>query len=107
MVAKREGCMPSKRDQERQREKAWKYVGRFMWSFAYVESSIDAIIEIMFNLNAVSMLLLQSRLPLREKVELVKLGLKRQGHLVAIRFWLESPSPAVPVCPPHDVPDTA
>jgi hypothetical protein len=47
------------------------YVGRFMWAFAGIEAAIDNIFEIMFNLNAVSFLLLQSNLDLRKKLKLL------------------------------------
>ena len=60
------------------REKAWKYVGRFMWSFANVEAAIDNIFEVMFNLNPISYFLLHNRLNVRQKVELIKLGFKYQ-----------------------------
>jgi hypothetical protein len=60
-------------------EKAWKYVGRFMWSFANIEASIDNIFEIMFSLNATSFLLLHGSLDFRKKLRLVELGLKRGG----------------------------
>jgi hypothetical protein len=62
-----------------QRDKAWMYVGRFMWAFAGIEAAIDNIFEIMFNLNAVSFLLLQSNLDLRKKLKLLELGFKHQG----------------------------
>ena len=59
-------------------EKAWRYVGRFMESFANVEASIDVIFETIFNLNAASMLLLQGSLDFGKRVELIRLGLAHQ-----------------------------
>jgi hypothetical protein len=64
---------------EAQREKAWRYVGRFMWTFACVEAAIDNIFEIMFNLNSVSFLLLQGNIDLRKKASLLNLGFKHHG----------------------------
>src|SRR5262245_20704130 len=69
--------MPSKR--ERDLEKAWKYVGRFMHSFAQVEAGVDNIFGLMFNLNAISYLLLYSSLDLHKKLDLVEFGFKDQG----------------------------
>ena len=64
---------------DKDRQKARKYVGRFMWSFANVEAAIDNIFEVMFNLNAVSYFLLHNRLPVRQKVALIRLGFDHQG----------------------------
>jgi len=59
------------------REKAWRYVGRFMDAFASVEAAVDNIFEIMFNLNATSLLLLLGTLDLRKKVKLLELGFEQ------------------------------
>jgi hypothetical protein len=70
--------MPSK-SLKLDREKAWRYVGRFMWSFAGAEACVDAIFEIMFNLNAIAYFLLHNRLELRKKIDLIDFGSKHQG----------------------------
>jgi hypothetical protein len=59
--------------------RTWWCVGRFMWSFAVVESVIDGILQTLFNLSATAQLLLFPQLDLRKKLALVELGLKRQG----------------------------
>jgi len=63
---------------QRDHEKAWRYVGRFMWSFANIEGYVDGIFQTMFNLNAVSYLLLQSNLDFRKKLALIQLVFKHQ-----------------------------
>ena len=50
-----------------------------MFAFANAEAAADNIFEIMFNLNATSMLLLLGTLDLRKKVKLLKLGFKHLG----------------------------
>ncbi len=68
--------MPSLDDQ---REKAWRYVGRFMWAFAGVESCLDSIFQIMFNLEGLSFFLVLTNVDMRKKVKLIGLGFKSQG----------------------------
>jgi hypothetical protein len=59
-------------------EKAWKYVGRFIASFADIEAVIDEIFLEMFNLNEISSAFLLPHLDFHKKVALIRLGLKRQ-----------------------------
>jgi hypothetical protein len=59
-------------------EKAWKYVGRFLSSFAGIDAAIDGIIENMFNLNPVSFMFLLPNLDFQKKITLVKLGFAYQ-----------------------------
>jgi hypothetical protein len=54
------------------------YVGRFLWAFAGIDSAVDNIFEIMFNLNAISYLLLQPNIDLRKKITLIKAGFNDQ-----------------------------
>jgi hypothetical protein len=60
-------------------ERTWRYVGRFMNSFAVVEAGVDNIFEIMFNLNSTAMLLIQGNLDFRKKLNLLRLGFERQN----------------------------
>jgi hypothetical protein len=59
-------------------ETAWKYVGRFLSSFAGIEGAIDCIFETMFNLNAVSFMFLLPNLEFHKKMVLIKLGFDYQ-----------------------------
>jgi hypothetical protein len=59
-------------------EKAWKYVGRFLSSFAGIESAIDGMLETMFNLNAVSFRYLLPNLDFHKKMTLIRLGFAYQ-----------------------------
>jgi hypothetical protein len=58
--------------------KAWKYVGRFLASFADIESIMDGIFGTMFNLNAVSTMFLLPNLEFHKKMRLIKLGFEYQ-----------------------------
>jgi hypothetical protein len=64
---------------QKNREKAWRYIGRFMWSFANIESRINRILHIVFNFDFISSCLVTSRLELIKKVKIADLGLKHQG----------------------------
>lgn len=59
-------------------EKAWKYVGRFLQSFAGIESAIDEILKVMFDLNDVSFRYLLPNLEFQKKTTLAKLGFAYQ-----------------------------
>ncbi len=60
-------------------EKAWKYVGRFMWRFSGIESNVSEIFVSLFDLNSVAALMFIGNLDLRKKMKLIDLGLKHQG----------------------------
>jgi hypothetical protein len=57
--------------------KAWQYVGRFLWSFASVESVIDNILEVLLNLNAPAFVLITDGLQFHKKVSIAEIGLKK------------------------------
>jgi hypothetical protein len=60
-------------------EHVWRYVGRFMWTFAIVESYVDEIFVQLFNLNASATLMILNKLIISKKLELIELALKHQG----------------------------
>jgi hypothetical protein len=59
----------------------WWHVGRFLYEFALLETSINEAFEVLFNMrcNATLYNLLVPRLGFMDKVELIKEGLKRKG----------------------------
>jgi hypothetical protein len=59
---------------------AWWHVGRFFYEFALLESSVNEAFEVLFNMsyNATLYLLFASRLGFDERLELIKLGLRRK-----------------------------
>jgi hypothetical protein len=71
---------------EADRERAWKHVGRFMWRFAIVESSVGELLAKLLNLNAAACLILLNKLDFSKKVGLVRIGLQSQGidtHMIS------------------------
>jgi hypothetical protein len=64
---------------DRNREKACKYVGRFLWSFANVSAGIEEAFTNKFNLDAFSSLLMQRHLDIRKKILLLNFAFERQG----------------------------
>jgi hypothetical protein len=67
------------RDTDSQVERAWKYVGRFLWGFAMIESSANQIFEELFNLSAGATLIFLGNLDFRKKLMLIDVGLKHRG----------------------------
>ncbi len=61
-------------------EKAWAYVGRFLWGFALVESVINEIFITLFNLKGAGLIFLGSSLDLRKKLELIRIVLSLRGE---------------------------
>jgi hypothetical protein len=66
------------RESDTDLERAWRYVGRFMWGFAIVESDVNEIFVELFNLNAGAALMFIPNLDLRKKLKLISVGLKDQ-----------------------------
>jgi hypothetical protein len=62
-------------------QKAWAYVGRFLWGFAVVEAVINEIFIKLFNLKGASLILLGSpSIDLRKKLELIRVVLDLRGE---------------------------
>jgi hypothetical protein len=61
-----------------QEEKAWRYVGRFLWSFSGVADGIEQAFANKFNLDTFSSVIMQHHVDIRKKIELLKYAFKRQ-----------------------------
>ena len=75
-------------------ELAWWHVGRFLHSFAILETSANELFEKLFNLNATFFLLLVPQLDLSKRLELIRLALGRRamnvnGLIESIRRLVE------------------
>jgi hypothetical protein len=73
---------------------AWWHVGRFLHSFAILETSANELFEKLFNLNATFFLLLVPQLDLSKRLELVRLALRKndvsvKGLFLAIGDLIE------------------
>jgi hypothetical protein len=64
---------------EMELERAWRHVGRFMWSFSIVEGFVDEVLVSMFSLNATGSLILLKSLDLGRKLTAIQIALERQG----------------------------
>jgi hypothetical protein len=68
-------------DHEKQElAKIWAYVGRFMWSFAQIESRVDELILVLFGVDAFVWGLIISTLDLRKKLNFLALGFKHKKN---------------------------
>jgi hypothetical protein len=47
---------------ERELERAWTHVGKFLWRFAIVESSVGELLAKLLNLNAAACMILLNKL---------------------------------------------
>jgi hypothetical protein len=61
-----------------ERNKAYEYVGRFLWSFANVAAAIEELFSNKFNLDAFSSLLMQQNIDIRKKLALLEFAFERQ-----------------------------
>jgi hypothetical protein len=73
---------------------AWWHVGRFLYSFAILESAANQLFEKLFNLNATFFLLLVPQLDFSLRLELIRLALRRKdvnvkGLFLAISDLIE------------------
>jgi hypothetical protein len=57
----------------------WTYVGRFMWGFAFVESTINTIFLDLFDIKGIFAYLLLGNLDLRRKLDMLDVAFKHQG----------------------------
>jgi hypothetical protein len=60
------------------RNRAYEYVGRFLWSFANVVGGVEELFSCKYNLDSFSSLLMQHNLDIRKKIELLKFAFERQ-----------------------------
>ena len=65
--------------QLKQNERAWRYIGRFLCGFSFVESAVNELFSKLFNLGAGASLLCVGSLDLRRKLKLIEVGLEDQG----------------------------
>ena len=57
-------------------EKAWAHVGRFLWAFALVETTINEIFVTLFNLEGSALIFIgQGSIDFRKKMALIQVGL--------------------------------
>ena len=64
---------------EEKLQTVWWHIGRFLHSFAILESSLNSLFEELFNLNATFYLLLVPQLDFSKRIELIMLALRRKG----------------------------
>lgn len=60
-------------------QKAWKYIGRFLWHYGIIEASINEIFIELFDLERVAWMFI-GKLDTRKKIELIKVGFAEKGN---------------------------
>lgn len=61
---------------EQELSTAWRYIGRFFYGFALLESSVNSLFEVLFNMsyNSTLYVFFAPRLGFKERLELIRLG---------------------------------
>jgi hypothetical protein len=67
------------RDPYKELERAHRYVGRFLWSFANAEVALDELLIKLYGLNNLTAAIVIGSLDIQRKLNFVRLGLRHQG----------------------------